>query len=121
MPLYDDGPGTFADAPTLCSSDGKGNPVAIAVPYNCADEVFVLHSTKDGYPEWQAGVTGSIPVRSTWHARTPSATRALAGSCVSSGSHRGARSGAGVFTTRELAEWHIKKRLEHMKARLEER
>jgi hypothetical protein len=48
----DEGGGTFGDAPTLASTDGEGNPVAIAVPYNCADEVFVL-VTKDGYPEWQ--------------------------------------------------------------------
>jgi hypothetical protein len=44
--------GSWPDATTLAGFDKQGNLVAIAVPYDCGDKVYVL-GVHDGYPEWR--------------------------------------------------------------------
>jgi hypothetical protein len=48
----DDQSGSWPDATTLASFDKQANLVAIAVPDDCADNVYVL-GVHDGYPEWR--------------------------------------------------------------------
>jgi hypothetical protein len=45
-------PASFAEAATLCSIDGQGNPVALPVPYDCATAAYVL-AVHRGSPEWR--------------------------------------------------------------------
>jgi hypothetical protein len=50
-PGLNESPGSFPDAAIIATSDGEGNRVAVAVPYDCADKVYVFQ-VHDGYPEW---------------------------------------------------------------------
>jgi hypothetical protein len=48
----DDESGSWPDPTTLARFDRDDNLIPIAIPYDCADKVYVL-GVHQGYPEWR--------------------------------------------------------------------